>query len=278
MRFMAERFGRSLRRACGLVGMCWTSFVYVSRGSDDSALRKRINEIAQQKRRYGMPRVYDRLRREKWLVNHKKVERIYGEEKLSLRLRKRKKLASMPRVELAKPEKPGVCYAMDFIHDRLAPGRRFKALTIVDVVSKESPAIEVDTCISGERVCQVLDRIFESRPLPKTLMIDNGPEFSGKALDAWAFKRGVHLQFIQPGKPVQNAFIESFNGRFRDECLNENWFVSLDEARVIIEAWRIEYNQDRPHSSLGNLTPTEFLEQLKTTNNDHLLKIQVLQK
>lgn len=275
---MAERFGRSIRRACGLVGLWWSGYAYQPRRSDDTELRKRIREIAETKRSFGSPRVYDRLRREKWTVNHKKVERIYREEKLSLRLRKRKKMAAVPRIELPKPDRPGVCYAMDFIHDRLAYGRKFKALTIVDVMSKESPAIEVDTSINGERVCQVLDRIFESRALPEAIMVDNGPEFSGKALDAWAFERGVKLLFIQPGKPVQNAFIESFNGRFRDECLNENWFISLEEAKVIIEAWRKEYNEDRPHSSLDNLTPMEFIQRLETTKNGQKLQMQLLLK
>jgi putative transposase len=211
-------------------------------------------------------------------VNHKKVERIYREEKLSLRLRKRKKFMAVPRVALAKPEKPGVCYAMDFIHDRLASGRQFKALTMIDVVSKESPVIEVDTSINGARVCQILDRVFESRSLPETLMIDNGPEFSGQALDTWAYKNNVKLQFIQPGKPVQNAFIESFNGRFRDECLNENWFLTLAEAKVLIEAWRKDYNENRPHSSLNNLTPLEFIQQIQPSKNNQKLSLHLLQK
>jgi len=154
-------------------------------------------------------------------------------------------------------------YAMDFVMDSTISGRRIKCLTIADVVSKECPAIEVDSSINGERVCRVLDRIFADRPLPKTIVIDNGPEFAGKALDQWAYRRGVELHFIEPGKPVQNAYIESFNGKFRDECLNENWFVTLEEAKVVIEAWRNEYNDERPHSSLGYLTPTAFLNKIK---------------
>jgi putative transposase len=233
-----------------------------------------MREMAMTRRRYGCPRIYVRLRREQWAVNHKKVERIYREEGLSLRLRRRKKYAACPRVAMPRPDQPGTCYAMDFVHDRLARGRRFKVLTMTDPCSKESPVLEADFSIPGERVCRILDRVFEGRPLPKVLMVDNGPEFSGKALDAWAFQRGVHLHFIQPGKPVQNAFIESFNGKFRDECLNENWFLTLQEAQVVIESWRREYNEDRTHSGIGHLTPMEFIrnqqkmaqESLQTTS------------
>ena len=148
---------------------------------------------------------------------------------------------------------------MDFVHDRLVRGRRFKCLTMTDLYSKEVPVIEVDVSIGGARVCRILDRLFNTRPLPDTVILDNGPEFAGTALDAWAAQHGVHLHFIQPGKPVQNAFIESFNGKFRDECLNEHWFLTLQEAQLVIEAWRREYNEVRPHSTIGNVTPMEFI-------------------
>ena len=193
------------------------------------------------------------------MVNHKKIERIYREEGLSLRRRARKKSVARPRVALPMPTRPRLWYAMDFVHDRLATGRRFKCLTMTDPYSKEVPVIEVDYSIGGERVCRILDRLFAERPLPEVVMLDNGPEFSGHALDAWAFQHGVTLHFIQPGKPVQNAFIESFNGKFRDECLNEHWFVTLQEAQGVIEAWRREYNEERTHSTLGDVTPMEFI-------------------
>lgn len=232
---------------------------YRSRRQADAALRTRIREIAESKRRYGCPRIYIRLRREGWLVNHKKVERIYyRDERLSLR-RRRKKLAAVPRVALPRPTQPGRCYALDFVHDRLVTGRRFKCLTMTDPCSKEVPVIAVDVSIGGARVCRILDRLFLTRPLPETLILDNGPEFAGTALDAWAAQHGVHLHFIQPGKPVQNAFIESFNGKFRDECLNEHWFLTLQEAQLMIEAWRREYNEERTHSSIGDVTPQEFI-------------------
>ncbi len=257
---MGARFGLSQRRVCRVVALDRNTLRYRSRRPDDRLLRKRIREIAEAKRRYGCPRIYVRLRREGWRVNHKKIERIYREEGLSLRRRARKKAVAIPRVALPRPTQPGLCYAMDFVHDRLAQGRRFKCLTMTDPYSKEVPVIEVDSSIGGERVCRILDRIFAERPLPEVFMLDNGPEFSGHALDAWAFQRGVTLHFIQPGKPVQNAFIESFNGKFRDECLNEHWFVTLQEAQGVIEAWRREYNEERTHSTLGDVTPMEFIK------------------
>ncbi len=231
-----------------------------SQRPDDPGLRTRIREIAETKRRYGCPRIYVRLRREGWTMNHKKVERIYREEGLSLRRRPRKKAVAVPRVALPMPIRQGVWYAMDFVHDRLATGRRFKCFTMIDPCSKEVPVIEVDDSIGGTRVCRILDRIFTGRPLPAVLILDNGPEFAGNALDAWACQRGVALHFIQPGKPVQNAFIESFNGKFRDEFLNEHWCVTLQEAQVVIEAWRREYNEERTHSTIGDVTPLEFIK------------------
>jgi putative transposase len=193
-------------------------------------------------------------------VNHKKVERIYREEGLSLRRRARTKATAVPRVALPLPRQPGRCYAVDFVHDRLATGRRFKCFTMTDLCSKEVPVIAVDDSIGGARVCRILDRLFAGRPWPETVILDNGPEFSGTALDAWANQHGVRLHFIQPGKPVQNAFIESFNGKFRDECLNEHWFLTSQEAQVVIEAWRREYNEERTHSTIGDVTPMAFIQ------------------
>ena len=262
---MAERFGLSQRRVCRLLTLDRNTLRYRSRRQDDTALRTRIRDIAERKRRYGCPRIYVRLRREGWVVNHKKVERLYyRDEGLPLRGRRRKKAAAVPRVAVPKPTQPGRCYALDFVHDRLVTGRRFKCLTMIDLCSKEVPVIEVDVSIGGARVCRILDRLFATRPLPETLILDNGPEFAGTALDAWAAQHGVHLHFIQPGKPVQNAFIESFNGKFRDECLNEHWFLTLQEAQLVIEVWRREYNEERTHSSIGDVTPLEFIRNYQT--------------
>jgi putative transposase len=226
----------------------------------DDRLRERMRELAHQRRRFGCPRIHFLLRREGLVVNHKRTERIYREEGLSLRKRKRKKTAARARVTLPSPERPNERWSMDFVADSLVTGRRFRALVIVDDYSRECPVIEVDTSLGGARVVDVLERLRETRGLPEVITIDNGPEFTGKKLDEWAYRRGVILNFIRPGKPVENAFAESFIGRLRDECLNENWFINLKHARDIIECWRIDYNEDRPHGSLGGLTPNEFVE------------------
>lgn len=225
-----------------------------------------MRELAETRRRFGYRRLHLFLFRERLVVNHKRTERIYREEKLSLRIKKRKRRRSQVRVPLAVPERVNQQWSMDFVSDALCTGRRFRALTIVDDYSRECPAIEVDTSLGGERVCRVLDRLAIERGRPETIRIDNGPEFTGKALDEWAYRNGVKLHFIDPGKPNQNAYIESFNGKFRDECLSENWFVSLEEARRIIEDWREDYNQVRPHSSLNDLTPEEFATRNAGTN------------
>ena len=198
------------------------------------------------------------LRREGWPVNHKAVHRLYVEEGLQVRKRKRKRVSRAERCPMAVPQAPNERWSMDFQHDLLATGQRIRTLNIVDDFSRECPAIEVDTSLPGARVVRVLDRLAATRGLPQEIVLDNGPEMTGKALDAWAYRNGVQLNFIEPGKPVQNAFIESFNGRFRDECLNENWFLGLADARHTIEAWRIDYNTCRPHSALGYARPQEF--------------------
>jgi putative transposase len=219
-----------------------------------------MREIAEKRRRFGSPRIAVMLKRAGWKVNHKKVERIYAQEGLALRRRKRRKKFVGPRVPLPVPSRPNQHLSMDFVHDRLINGRKIRTLTIVDNFSRESPALEVDTSIGGRRVVRVLERLVERNGAPEAITIDNGTEFDGKAMDEWAFKRKVRLDFIRPGKPNENAFGESFNGKFRDECLNENLFETLDHARKIIEDWRIDYNEERPHSSLEDLTPKEFLE------------------
>ena len=252
--------GRSIRKVCLLVGLPRASYDYrpVARRDDD--LREKIRELAHQRRRFGCPRIHLLLRREGMMVNHKRTERIYREEGLSLRKRKRKKTAAINRIILTIPERPNERWSMDFVTDSIVTGRRFRALVIVDDYSRECPVIEVDTSLGGVRVVSVLERLAETRGLPEVITIDNGPEFAGKALDEWAYRRGVKLNFIRPGKPIENAYAESFIGRLRDECLNENWFISLKQARGIIESWRIDYNEGRPHTSLGGLTPREYVE------------------
>jgi putative transposase len=227
---------------------------------DEDVIRKRLKELAQTRRRFGCPRLHVMLRREGFMINHKRTERLYKQEGLSLCIRHRKKLSSLLRTAIPKPNHPNHIWSMDFMRDSLANGRAIKVLSVVDEYTRKCFRIDVDTSINGVRVVRTLGEIGQIAGLPEILIVDNGPEFISKALDAWAYQRGVKLTFIRPGKPVENAYIESFNGRFRDECLNENWFMSLDHARRIIEAWRIDYNTERPHSSLGYLTPEEFID------------------
>jgi putative transposase len=256
---MTERdFG--VTRACGLIRLSRSLYRYRSRRPECSGLRDRIGEIAALKRRYGYRRVYLRLRREGWHVNRKHVYRIYREAGLAVRRRKRKRIGLVERKPLPKPVAANLSWSMDFVSDGLADGRRLRCLNIVDDCTRECLAIEVDTSITGTRVKAVLDRLAETRGLPRSITVDHGPEFEGQVLDAWAYQANVHLSFIRPGKPNENAYIESFNGKFRDECLNDHWFITMEQARRIIEDWRIEYNTERPHSSLGNLTPEEFAE------------------
>lgn len=195
--------------------------------------------------------------------NHKRIERVYREAGLQVRQRRRKRVARVTSRRLVEvPQEPNERWSMDFVHDSLATGRQFKVLTMVDDFSKESPAIVPGFSISGYHVVEILEQLGEDRPLPREIVMDNGPEFTSLALDQWAHRRGVHLRFIRPGRPVEDCFIESFNGRFRDECLNENWFLNLTDAKRKIEVWRVDYNTTRPHGTLGQLTPEEFLAQL----------------
>jgi putative transposase len=248
----------SERRACRLADLNLSTWQYQPRGKERPSLRGRIKALAYERRRFGYRRIHAVLRREGWRVNHKVVHRIYTEEGLQVRKRKRNRIVRGERRPLDRPRAPNERWSMDFQHDLLATGQRFRTLNIVDDFTRRCPAIEVDTSLPGARVVRVLDRLAESCGLPKTIVLDNGPEMRGQALDEWAYRNGVQLAFIQPGKPSQNAFVESFNGRFRDECLNEHWFLDLKDARKIIEAWRLDYNAKRPHSALGYQTPEEF--------------------
>ena len=224
----------------------------------EEKLQTRLRTLAGERRRFGYRRLTVLLRREGWTVNHKRVYRMYREEGLGVRRRKRKRIGAVERQALAIPVRPNERWSMDFIADALSEGRKFRSLNIVDDFNRECLAAEVDTSITGARVVRVMERLREQRGLPQILVTDNGPEFAGRAVEVWAYEHGVKLHFIEPGKPVQNAFIESFNGKMRDECLNEHWFTSLGEARQTIEAWRRDYNEVRPHTSLGNRTPQEF--------------------
>jgi putative transposase len=262
--YLKQRFELSERRACRVLGLARSTCKYRARRVRPTKLVEQIRALAAERPRFGYRRLHVLLRRKGQMVNHKLVYRLYREEGLAVRRRKRKKLAAGVRVPIETPRLPNQRWSMDFVHDQLADGRRFRALAIVDDCTRESVAIEVDFSLPGFRVAHVLDRLAETRGLPTTIVVDNGPEFAGRELDRWAYNRIVRMHFIRPGKPIENAFAESFNGRFRDECLNQHWFTSLEDARGKIENWRIDYNTQRPHSSLGNLTPREFALKTKT--------------
>jgi putative transposase len=236
-----------------------SSWYYRSCKDKQIALRMRIREIAAVRVRYGYPRIHVLLRREGWHVNRKRVYRLYREEGLNLRAKRPKRRVSAA-VRVGRPEIMGLndCWSMDFVSDTLADGRRYRALTVVDNFSRECLGIKAEQSVTGQHVVALLERICFYRGAPRTIRVDNGPEFISKALDQWAYENEVTLDFSRPGKPTDNAFIESFNGSFRDECLNANWFQSLSDAKAKIDAWRKEYNEFRPHSSLGDMTPRDF--------------------
>jgi putative transposase len=261
----------SERRACQLIGMHRWTHRYPGRQRDEATLKERLRELAHRWPRFGYRRLHVLLRREGFAVNHKKVYRLYVAEDLKVR-RRRKKIRSRVRTApLPVPSRPNERWSMDFMQDCLANGRRFRVLTIVDDFTRECPAIEVDTSLPGARVVRVLERLaFLRGGLPQILVMDNGSEFTGRALDAWANKHQIKLHFVDPGRPMQNAYVESFNGKFRDECLDQHWFTDLPDAKTRIETWRREYNTIRPHSSLKDVPPAEFagrLEEQKSGEN-----------
>jgi putative transposase len=259
---MRQETKLSERRACGLLRSHRSSCRYQPcRRAAQSQLRQRLRELALEYPRLGYRRLHDRLKREGWRVNHKQVARLYRLEGLQVRKRRRKRCMAQRRVPLAAPTAKNQVWSMDFVSDSFSSGRRFRTLNIVDDYTRECPGIEVDTSLGGARVVQVLQRLIAERGKPRQLRTDNGPEFIGRALEQWCFAEGVEHHLIEPGKPMQNGYIESFNGKFRDECLNENWFLGLSDARRTIEQWRLYYNQQRGHSALGYLTPEEFAQQ-----------------
>jgi putative transposase len=248
----------SERHACRLLEFCRASLRYRHRRVDPAALKLRLRELAAARVRYGYRRLHVLLRREGWKVNAKRVYRLYKLEGLSLRLKQRKKRVSHLRVVQPPAAQPNERWSLDFMSDTLSCGRRMRVLTAVDHFSRVSPLIEVDVSLSGRRVVEALEYACRRGGYPKVVCVDNGPEFTGRALDQWAHRNKVKLQFSRPGKPTDNAMIETFNAKVRSECLNQQWFTSLEDARKQLEEWRREYNEERPHSSLNDLTPLEF--------------------
>jgi len=248
----------SQRRACGLIGLDPKTYRYASRRSDDADLRARLRALASERRRFGYRRLHILLRREGIELNHKKLFRLYREERLTVRRRGGRKRAIGTRAPMTLPQGPNQRWSLDFVSDMLADGRRFRVLVVVDDFTRECLALVVDTSLSGIRVSRELDALVDQRRRPLMIVSDNGTELTSRAILQWQQDQAVEWHYIAPGKPMQNGFVESLNGRFRDECLNEHLFASLPAARGIIEEWRIDYNARRPHTSLGGLTPNEF--------------------
>ena len=263
VRHMSTR-GLSERRSLQVIGMSASSFRYQAAPDGNQVLREQIVALAQRHRRYGAGMIYLKLRQAGQPVNHKRVERLYAEARLQIKRRKRKKVPVTDRQPLGRPQAANQVWSMDFVFDRTAEGRVIKNLTVVDDATHESVAIVSERAIGGHALTRILDGIVLHRGLPQAMRTDNGKEFCGHAMLSWAHKHGVKLFLIEPGKPNQNAYIESFNGRLRDECLNENWFTSLSHAKAVIEAWGQEYNEERPKKSLGGMTPAAYAKQLAT--------------
>lgn len=261
VRYMVGR-GLSQRRALRVLQMSPSALRYQPAPDRNQALRERIVALAQRHRRYGAGMIYLKLRQEGLVVNHKRVDRLYAEASLQVKRRKRKKIPIGERQPLFRPVQADQVWSMDFVFDRSADGRVIKCLTVVDDATHEAVAIVVERAIGGELLTRTMDRICKQRGYPQIIRTDNGKEFCGRAMLSWCHAHGVKPRLIEPGKPNQNAYIESFNGRLRDECLNENWFLNLQHAGVLIEAWRREYNEERPKKALGGLTPAAYARQL----------------
>ena len=260
MREIRQAYQLNELRACGLIGITRHSNRYQSRRDPQTELRVRLRDLASTRIRYGYRRLTVMLRREGWLVNTKRVYRLYREEGLELRMKKRGKRAAHARIRPVEASYRNQRWSMDFVSDRLVDGRWFRILTVVDQYTRECLCAHADRSQTGEKVSEQLARVIARRGAPESITSDNGSEFAGQVMDHWAHQTGVKLDFIRPGKPVENSYIESFNGRLRDECLNVEVFLDLADARSKIERWKRDYNQQRPHSSLADRTPEEFAE------------------
>ena len=254
--------GLSERRSLRIIGMSASALRYEPAADRNCALKEKIIALAQRHRRYGSGMIYLKLRQAGEIVNHKRVDRLYAEAGLQVKKRRRKKIPLSDRHPLERPTGANQVWSMDFVFDRTAEGRSIKSLTVVDDATHEVVAIVPERTLGGNQLVRILEQLASTRGLPKAIRTDNGKEFCSRAMLTWAHARCVQLFLIEPGKPNQNAYIESFNGRFRDECLNEHWFTSLQHARVVVETWRKEYNEERPKRSLGGLTPVAYAKTL----------------
>lgn len=268
-RHLITRHGISERRACRLTGVSRTAFRYVTKRDPQDWLRQKIKEIALSRVRYGYKRVHIQLSREGYRFNKKRIHRLYCLEGLQLKPKRPRRSVSAAHRQYQQSPAKGLneCWAMDFVADQLHDGRKIKVLTVIDIFTRECLATTIGAKLRSENVVTTLTMIMKERGKPQRIFCDNGSEFSGRITDLWAYINKVTLAFSRPGKPTDNAFIESFNGSFRDECLNLHWFTSYEDARVKIEAWRHEYNHTRPHKALNNLSPAEYVAYLASDNS-----------
>lgn len=258
--YLLSTYSFSVRAACRLAGISRTGFQYQPKPNSDDSIKRRLLELGIKHPRYGYPMLHGLLKAEGLVINRKHTYRLYSDLGMQVRTKKRKKLVR-ERQALSMPERVNERWSMDFVSDQLSNGRRFRVLNIIDDFSRELVGQLVDFSISGSRVARFLDQIAETRPLPETIVCDNGTEFTSKAMYFWQKDKGVTLGFIQPGKPTQNAIVESLNGKFRNECLNQHWFLDINDAKSQIEVWREHYNNERPHSSLEFQPPVVFAAQ-----------------
>ena len=277
-RWAQEAYRISERHSARIVNLAIGTLRYESRKVFDEVLRHRLRELAGMHVRYGYRRLTVLLRREGWHVNAKRIYRLYREEELIVRTKQRRKMARRRAVPSGVASRPNQCWSMDFVSDKLADGRSFRILTVLDQFTRECVGLEADRSMTGTKVAQVLEHARHERGhLPESITVDNGSEFCSRALEVWAMTNEVQLCFIRPGRPVENGFIESFNGRLRDECLNVEWFSSLDDARARLSKFREHYNRERPHSALADRTPAAFAELHRSKEKSSTLMGRALQ-
>ena len=270
---VCKELGLSERRSCRLTGVSRSTIRYKSVRPAETVIRQRLHDLSDRHRRFGHPRLHVLLRREGFVINHKKSHRLYVEEHLQVRKRKKRRRCAIMRKPLVLPSRPGQRWSMDFMSDQLSSGRRIRLFNVIDDFTRQCLAIVVDVSINGHRVARELSRLIDLNGRPEFIVCDNGTEYTSLVMFDWAQRSGVGLQFIQPGKPSQNGFCESFNGRVRDECLNESLFSSLREAQEITAKWRMAYNAERPHSALNWATPNEFATSCSGLTRNRLDKV-----
>jgi putative transposase len=262
MQALVEQYKTSQRKACQLVSLHRSVGRYISKPKENGLLKEKIIAHADERKRFGYRRIHILLKKEGFEVNHKRVYRLYKETGLKVLKRGGRKRSLGSRAPLKSGEKPNARWSLDFVSDGLANGRKIRVLTIVDDFTRECLKMVVDTSLNGMRLVRELSELVLEKGAPESILSDNGTEFTSNAVLKWCQDNRINWQYIQPGKPMQNGYIESFNGKLRDECLNENWFLSLQEAKQIIEKWRLDYNQQRPHTSLKGLSPQQFINSL----------------